>query len=100
MVAALQAGNPGVDADYSLALMRLREDGGSDTTFGAGGSIEYPIDLDGNGVGHELGKAVINQGEHLLVLGSASPIPAVGSPHSYVVVRALRDEVFRGDFEQ
>jgi uncharacterized delta-60 repeat protein len=97
LVAAMHTGST---SDFRLALMRLAEDGSSDPTFGAGGSIEYPIDLGGGGVGHELGVAVINQGEHLLVLGSASPVPAVSSPYSYVVVRALRDEVFRGDFEQ
>lgn len=100
LVAALYTGNTGPGSDLSLALMRLAEDGSSDPTFGAGGSIEYPIDLGGGGVGHELGKAVINQGEHLLVLGSASPVPAVSSPYSYVVVRAVRDEMFRDDFEQ
>ena len=100
LVAALHTGNAGTDADFRLALMRLREDGGADETFGFGGSLEYPIDLDGGGMGHELGVGVIKQGEHLLVLGSASPVPAVNSPYSYVVVRALRDEVFRGDFEQ
>ena len=100
LVAALHTGNAGTDADFRLALMRLREDGGADETFGFGGSLEYPIDLGGGGMGHELGVGVIKQGEHLLVLGSASPVPAVNSPYSYVVVRALRDEVFRGDFEQ
>jgi uncharacterized delta-60 repeat protein len=100
LVAAMHTGNAGTNADFRLALMRLAEDGSSDPTFGAGGSIEYPIDMGGGGIGHELGVGVINQGEHLLVLGSASPVPAVSSPYSYVVVRALRDEVFRGDFEQ
>ena len=100
LVAALHTGTTNPNSDFRLALMRLAEDGSSDPTFGAGGSIEYPIDLGGGGVGHEFGEAVINQGDHLLVLGSASPIPAVGGPYSFVVVRALRDEVFRGDFEQ
>ena len=80
--------------------MRLAEDGSADPSFGAGGSIEYPIDLAGGGIGHEFGVGVINQGEHLLVLGSASPNPSVTEgPYSYAVVRALRDEVFRSGFE-
>ncbi|MBK8066781.1 MAG: hypothetical protein IPK27_03900 [Rhodanobacteraceae bacterium] len=97
LVAALHTGNTGPGSDFRLALMRLAEDGSGDPSFGAGGSIEYPIDLGGNGIGHEFGVGVINQGEHLLVLGSASPNPSVADgPYSYAVVRALRDEVFRG----
>ena len=100
LVAALHTGNTGPGSDFRLALMRLAEDGSADPSFGAGGSIEYPIDLAGNGIGHEFGVGVINQGEHLLVLGSASPNPSVtDGPYSYAVVRALRDEVFRGGFE-
>jgi uncharacterized delta-60 repeat protein len=100
LVAALHTGNTGPGSDFRLALMRLAEDGSADPSFGAGGSIEYPIDLAGGGIGHEFGVGVINQGEHLLVLGSASPNPSVtDGPYSYAVVRALRDEVFRSGFE-
>jgi uncharacterized delta-60 repeat protein len=99
LVAALHTGNAGPGGDFQLALMRLTETGSADPTFGAGGSIEYPIDLGGGGAGHEFGVDVINQGDNLLVLGSASPIPAVGSPYSYVVVRALRDGLLRDGFE-
>lgn len=98
LVVGLHTG--GANFSHELALLRFLDDGSTDPSFGAGGGITYPIDIGGNGVGHEGAVRVVNQGEHLLVYGSASPVNACCTPpYGYVVVRALTDAMFRNGFE-
>lgn len=98
LVVGLHTG--GLNFSYELALLRFLDDGSTDPSFGAGGGLTYPIDIGGNGIGHEAAVRVLNQGEHLLVYGSASPANACCTPpYGYVMVRALTNAVFRDGFE-
>jgi uncharacterized delta-60 repeat protein len=98
LVAALHTG--GVDFSYELALMRFLEDGSTDPSFGAGGGMTYPIDIGGNGIGHEASVRVLPQGDNLIVYGSASPVNGCCTePYGFVAVRALTDRMFRDGFE-
>lgn len=97
LVMAMHAGHTGPDDNFSMALMRFLEDGSTDPSFGNGGSMEYPIDLGGQG--HEVNARVALQGEHLLVAASASPGDFLDAEYSFAVARAVQDAVFADGFE-
>lgn len=89
-----------VSGSFELALMRFLDDGSTDPSFGAGGSISYPIDIGGNGNGHEVAARVLPQGDNLLVYGSASPQNlCCTEPYGFVVIRTLTDGMFRDGYE-
>lgn len=98
LVAAMHTGSVG--GSFEMGLMRFLDDGSTDPSFGAGGSISYPIDIAGNGIGHEVAARVLPQGDNLLVYGSASPQDqCCTEPYGFVVIRALTDRMFRDGYE-
>lgn len=99
LVVSLHTGMTSGNMD--MALMRFLEDGSTDPEFGAGGSMNYPINVGGNGLGHEIGTRVEAQGDHLLAYASASPEEnCCATSYGYVVIRALSEvELFRDGFE-
>lgn len=100
LVVAMHTGSVAVAGSFALGLMRFLDDGSTDPEFGAGGSINYPLDIGGAGVGHEISGRVLVQGPHLLLMGSASPQnPCCNGPYSYAVVRALGDRIYGDGYE-
>lgn len=93
LVAALHTG--GASFSYELALMRFLEDGSTDPGFGASGGMTYPIDIGGNGIGHEASVHVLPQGD--ICPSTAAPRRSSGAGRDGA--RALTAPMYRHGFE-